>query len=107
MANNPRWNEVGAEANRRRARQAARRQSELAQQALTVLQAGLQQAGHRPRWIRALEHRIEHPEATLAELADSMIPPMTKHAYAALLRRALRGGGITGTASTDDEGGSA
>ena len=24
-----------------------------------------------------------------------MTPPMTKHAYAALLRRALRGGGIT------------
>ena len=80
---------MGAEANRRRARQAARRQSELAQQALDVLQAGLPM-----RWIQALEHRIEHPEATLTELADSMSPPMTKHAYAALLRRALRGGGF-------------
>ncbi|MEX7474257.1 helix-turn-helix domain-containing protein [Mycobacterium adipatum] len=85
---------MGAEANRRRARQAARRQSELAQQALDVLQAGLQQAGHPLRWIQALEHRIEHPEATLTELADSMSPPMTKHAYAALLRRALLGGGV-------------
>lgn len=85
---------MGAEANRRRARQAARRQSELAQQALDVLQAGLQHAGHPLRWIRALEHRIEHPEATLTELADSMNPPMTKHAYAALLRRALSGGGV-------------
>lgn len=104
MANNPRWIEVGAEANRRRARQAARRQSVLAQQALDLLRAEHRRAEHHPRWIQALEHRVNHPEAPLAELADSMTPPMTKYAYAALLRRALRGAGGVDGGPDDEEG---
>ena len=35
-----------------------------------------------------------------------MTPPMTKHAYAALLRRALRGGGITADDGHGDNEGS-
>ncbi len=93
MANNPRWTEVSADANQARARQAGRQQAVLARMALEVLQ---QRSGaHVPRWIQALQQRVDHPDGTLAELGQSMTPPLTKHAYAALLRRALRGAGIT------------
>lgn len=89
MANNPRWAEVSAGANASRASQAGREQAALARKALAVLQT---QAGpHVERWIEALQHRIERPDATLAALSQSMSPPLTKYAYAALLRRALRG----------------
>ena len=94
ITNNPRLTDVGSEANRQRARQAGRQQAVLARMALAALQA--QRPGaHRDRWIRALQHRISNPDGALAELGQTMTPPMTKHAYAALLRRALRGGGIT------------
>ena len=89
MANNPRWAQVSAEANASRASQAAREQAALARKALAALQT--QHGAHVARWIEALQHRIEHPEATLAELSQSMNPPLTKDVYAALLRRALRG----------------
>jgi hypothetical protein len=77
-----------------RPRQAGRQQAVLARMALAALQAQ-RPAARRQRWIRALQHRISNPDGALAELGQTMTPPMTKHAYAALLRRALRGGGIT------------
>lgn len=88
MANNPRWAEVSAEANAVRARQAGQEQAVLARAAVAVLR--MQEGPHVTRWIQALQHRIERPDATLAELSQSMYPPLTKNAYAALLRRALR-----------------
>ena len=94
ITNNPRLADVGSEANRQRASQAGRQQAVLARLALAALQAQ-RPAAHRDRWIRALQHRISNPDGALAELGQTMTPPMTKHAYAALLRRALRGGGIT------------
>jgi hypothetical protein len=52
-------------------------------------------APYRATWIQALERRISNPDAALVELGQTMTPPISKHAYAALLRRALRGGGVT------------
>ena len=93
ITNNPRLTDVGSEANRQRARQAGRQQAVLARMALAALQS--QRPGaRRQRWIRALQHRISNPDGAFAELGQTMTP-MTKHAYVALLRRALRGGGIT------------
>ena len=86
--------DLGSEANRQRARQAGRQQAVLARMALAALQAQ-RPAARRQWWIRALQHRISNPDGALAELGQTMTPPITKHAYAALLRRALRGGGIT------------
>lgn len=94
MANNPRWAEVSADANQARASQAGRQQAVLARMALEVLQTQARPGTHVTRWVQALQHRIDHPGASLAELGQSMTPPLTKHAYAALLRRALRGAGI-------------
>lgn len=93
IANNPRLNDLGSQNNRQRAAQAGRQQAALARLAVRALQAQ-RPTPHRDRWITALQHRISNPEAALAELGQTMTPPMTKHAYAALLRRALRGGGI-------------
>lgn len=93
IANNPRLFDLGSEANRQRASEAGRQQAALARLALRALQAQ-RPTPHRDRWITALQHRISNPDAALAELGQSMTPPMTKHAYAALLRRALRGGGF-------------
>lgn len=94
MANNPRWAEVTAKTNQARASRAGRQQAVLARIALEVLHEQARPGVHVARWIQALEHRIAHPDTTLAQLGQSMIPPLTKHAYAALLRRALRGAGI-------------
>lgn len=96
IANNPRLADVGSHANRQRASQAGRQQAVLARLAMDGLQRQ-RPTVHRDRWIRALQHRISNPDAALAELGQTMTPPMTKHAYAALLRRALRGGGIGAT----------
>lgn len=93
IANNPRLTDHGSEANRLRAAEAGRQQAVLARLAVRALQAQ-RPAPHRDRWIRALQHRISNPDGALAELGQAMTPPMTKHAYAALLRRALRGGGF-------------
>ncbi|OFJ52187.1 hypothetical protein BEL07_18895 [Mycolicibacterium grossiae] len=93
IANNPRLFDLGSEANRQRSSEAGRQQAELARLAVRALQAQ-PPAAHRDRWIQALQHRISNPDAALAELGQTMTPPMTKHAYAALLRRALRGGGF-------------
>lgn len=93
MANNPRWARMSADANAARARQAGREQAALAAGALEVLRERSPAAAHVQRWMKALRHRVEHPDATLTELGQTMTPSMTKHAYAALLRRALRGAG--------------
>ncbi len=103
--NNPRLAAVGSEANRQRAIQAGRTQAVLARIALSALHAQPPSA-HRDRWITALQHRISNPDATLAELGHTMTPAMTKHAYAALLRRALRGGGIAAEDGPDGAEGS-
>lgn len=102
IANNPRLTDHGSEANRLRAAQAGRQQAVLARLAVRALQAQ-RPALHRDRWITALRHRISNPEAALAELGQTMTPPMTKHAYAALLRRALRGGGFDGANDPETE----
>ena len=93
IANTPGLTDLGSEA--QRARQAGRQQAVLARLALAALQANPRPAAHQHRWIRALQHRINNPDGALAELGQTMTPPLTKHAYAALLQRALRGGGIT------------
>lgn len=95
MANNPRWAELSADANAERASHAGRQQASLARRAVAVL-AGQQAEAHVQRWIAALEHRIANPGGSLAELGASMTPPMTKDAYAALLRRALAAAGVSG-----------
>jgi DNA-binding transcriptional regulator WhiA len=94
IATNPQLADMNSEANRQRASQAGRQQAVLARMALAALQTQRPTA-HRDRWIRALKHRISNPNGALAELGQTMTPPLTKHAYAALLRRALRGGGMT------------
>ena len=104
IANNPRLADVGSQNNRQKAAAAGRTQAVLARIALERLQSQRPSA-HRDRWIQALQHRISNPDRALAELGQTMAPPMTKHAYAALLRRALRGGGIAdGDGSGDLEG---
>ena len=94
IANNRRLADLGSEANRQRAAEAGRQQSVLARLALEALQ-NQRPAAHRQRWMHALQQRISNPDKALAELGQSMTPPMAKHAYAALLRRALRAGGTT------------
>jgi DNA-binding transcriptional regulator WhiA len=104
IAHQPRLADMNSAANRQRASQAGRQQAVLARLALAALQTQRPTA-HRDRWIRALQHRISNADGALAELGQTMTPPLTKHAYAALLRRALRGGGMTaGHGHSHDEG---
>ena len=105
IANSPRLAAMNSEANRQRASAAGRQQAVLARLALAALQSQ-RPAAHRDRWIRALQHRISNPDGALAELGQAMTPPMTKHAYAALLRRALRGGGMSAEDGRGDDEGS-
>ncbi|MDV7259933.1 helix-turn-helix domain-containing protein [Mycolicibacterium fortuitum] len=95
---------MSAAANRARTNQAGRRQAVLAQRALTALTDPILPGPHVVRWIQALQLRINHPDWTLAQLGQSMTPPITKHAYAALLRRALRAGEITADPSAEHAG---
>ncbi|GAT07693.1 MULTISPECIES: helix-turn-helix domain-containing protein [Mycolicibacterium] len=76
----------GLAANMRRARETGQRTSAQAQQVLAELLA----SGRYPHWVAVLQHRVDHPTASLRELAQTMVPPMTKDAYAAQLRRALQ-----------------
>ncbi|MEY8019067.1 helix-turn-helix domain-containing protein [Mycobacterium servetii] len=85
-ANNPELSGAGARANSRRAAEAGRRQAHVAREALAVLRAG----GGRQQWLNALELRVARPDSSMGELGAAMTPPMTKDAYAALLRRAVR-----------------
>lgn len=103
MANNPRWSEVAADANQARAAASGRQQADLARRALAVLQEQTPAAAHVQRWIEALQHRIDHPDAALAELGQSMTPRLSKNAYAALLRRAFRASGVTDTEQSKGE----
>lgn len=75
-------------ANKRRAEVTGRRQAARARVALAKLRA-TDDRSHQ-RWIDVLQHRADHPLASMRELAESMSPPMSKSAYAALLRRALQ-----------------
>lgn len=93
MANNPRWAQVGSAANEARANAAAHRQVIAAQAALEVLGARPAVGPHVQRWTQVLQRRVDNPAMTLAELGQSMVPPLSKDAYAAVLRRALRGAG--------------
>lgn len=84
--NNPHAPKNFREENRRRAHQTGQRQAERAREALDRLQGGILY-GH---WEAVLRHRADNPTASLRELAETMTPPLTKNAFAALLRRALR-----------------
>lgn len=75
-------------ANRTRAESTGQRQAARAREALIKLQSANDRSHQ--RWIDVLRHRAKHPSWSLRELAETMTPPMTKSAYAALLRRALR-----------------
>lgn len=90
--NNPGIHQAGLASNRRRALAHGARQSELARQALTVLQARGDLYSH---WELVLQHRAEHPTYSLRELAGTITPPMTKSAYSSQLRRALCAAGAT------------
>ena len=93
IANSPRLVDLGSEVNRQGAAEAGRQQAVLARLASEALQ-NQRPSPHHQRWMHALQQRISNPDKALAELGQSMIPPMTQHVYAALLRRALRAGGI-------------
>ncbi|MGD9622275.1 MAG: helix-turn-helix domain-containing protein [Mycolicibacterium sp.] len=95
--NNPGITDAGIAANRRRATRIGQRQAEQARHALAVLTAAT--TDRHPQWVDVLRHRADNPTASLRELAESMTPPMTKHAYAAQLRRALRAAQRTETTS--------
>ncbi|MCH9732009.1 MAG: hypothetical protein K0U84_20440 [Actinomycetia bacterium] len=107
IANDAAPRKLGSAANRARAATAGRQQARLARQALAQLQSDTTTTGaHRTRWIHALEHRISNPDSALAELGATMATPMTKHGYAALFRRALRGGGVGRANATGAQSGS-
>lgn len=91
IAKSSRLADIGSQAHRQKAAAAGRTQAVLARIAMQAL-LDRRSSTHRLRWIQALQHRIGNPDGTLAELGQTMTPPMTKHAYAALLRRAPRGG---------------
>lgn len=74
-------------ANRARAEEVGRVQADRAARAVLVLQAAGDRAHE--RWVEALQHRADHPTLTLRQCGETMTPPMSKHQYAALLRRAL------------------
>lgn len=90
--NNPSIHEAGLASNRRRAIEHGKHQSELARQALALLQARGDLYTH---WEAVLRHRLDNPTYSLRELAETSTPPMTKGAYASQLRRALRAAGVT------------
>ncbi|MCV7286105.1 hypothetical protein H7J87_12270 [Mycolicibacterium wolinskyi] len=73
--------------NRQRSEAAGREQADQAQRALKVLQESGDHAHQ--RWIDALQQRIDHPTYSLRKCGETMTPPLSKHQYSALLRRAL------------------
>lgn len=85
-----RWSPVFESANAARSSAAAAHTVDAARRALPVLAQRPRLYGAVQQWIQVLAHRIENPHMTLAELGESMPVPLTKNAYAALLRRALR-----------------
>lgn len=98
-SNNPQLGSVAADANARRSRTAGQRQAHEARQCLARLTGDTEtavadRAGVTPetvrRWTAALRLRVDRPHASLRELGAAMNPPLTKDAYAALYRRAVR-----------------
>jgi DNA-binding transcriptional regulator WhiA len=85
-----RWSPVLESANAARSSAAADHTVAAARRALPVLARRPRLNGAVQEWIQVLAHRIENPHMTLAELGESMPTPVTKNAYAARLRRALR-----------------
>lgn len=88
------WNNaesLGA-ANEHRRRDAASRQSMRARNALDVLASVNLSTSPvwRRRWLEVLQRRAGDTEASLAELAARMSPPMTKSAFSCQLDRACR-----------------
>ncbi|WP_241473833.1 hypothetical protein [Mycolicibacterium neoaurum] len=91
IANNPRLDEHSTQNNRRRAAEAGRQQAVLAAALCAPYRISrLHRTTTDGSW--RCGTRIDNPDGAL-DLGQSMTPPMTKDAYAALLRRALRGGG--------------
>ncbi len=74
-------------ANLARAEEVGRVQADRARRAVLVLRAADDRC--QERWIEALQHRVDHPTFTLRQCGETMTPPMSKHQYSALLRRAL------------------
>lgn len=75
-------------ANRQRSEAAAREQADQARRALKTLQAASLPVHQ--RWIDVLQQRIDHPSDSLRTCGEAMRPPMSKHQFSALLRRALQ-----------------
>ncbi|OMC52030.1 hypothetical protein A5742_17500 [Mycolicibacterium fortuitum] len=75
-------------ANRQRSEAAAREQAEQARRALKKLQAASVPVNQ--RWIDVLQQRIDHPSDSLRACGEAMRPPMSKHQFSAVLRRALQ-----------------
>jgi DNA-binding transcriptional regulator WhiA len=76
-----------AGANQRRTEQAATQAVTAVKAALqTFLNAGVDPGAH---LTRVGLHRLAHPHASLADLAATCDPPMTKDAYAGQLRRLI------------------
>jgi len=84
------WSPVLESANAARSSAAAAHTVDAARRALPVLAGRRRLDEAAQQWIQVLSHRIDNPHMTLAELGASMPTPLTKNAYAALLRRALR-----------------
>lgn len=80
---------AAADANRQRSEAAAREQAAQARRALKKLQAVACLPVHQ-RWIDVLQQRIDHPSDSLRACGEAMCPPMSKHQFSAMLRRALR-----------------
>lgn len=74
-------------ANVQRAEKVGRVQADLASRAVQTLRAADDRSYR--RWIDALQHRVDHPTLSLRQCGETMTPPMSKHQYSALLRRAL------------------
>lgn len=74
-------------ANRQRSEAAAREQADQARRALKMLQAADFPVNQ--RWIDVLQQRIDRPTDSLRACGEAMHPPMSKHQFSALLRRAL------------------
>lgn len=74
-------------ANVQRAERVGRVQADLARRAVQTLRAADDRC--HGRWIDALQHRVDHPTFSLRQCGETMTPPMSKHQYSALLRRAL------------------
>jgi hypothetical protein len=92
-------------ANEDRRRTAAARQSQRAQEALRVLSEMDVSATPvwRKRWKDVLQLRAADSESSLAQLAASMSPPMTKSAFSCQLDRAINAAGLAAGDPADQQ----